>query len=198
MTDPVTDPEPDAEPRRHRVAPWVALIVLIGLLSFVVVLATRDTGAGVSADSPLLGRPAPIIEGTTVDGEPFSLTDETGRWVIVNFFATWCVPCRQEHPELVSFTNRQAAEGGDAEVVSVVFDDQPDEVRAFFDEEGGDWPVVTDPDGRIALDYGVAGIPESYLVDPNGFVVSKIVGGITSEGLEQLLARARAGGQAGA
>ncbi|MBK9179337.1 MAG: TlpA family protein disulfide reductase [Acidimicrobiales bacterium] len=194
----MTRPEVRAEPRRRRFAPWVALTVLVGLLAFVAVLATRDPGSGVSADSPLLGEPAPLIEGSTVDGQPFSLADETGRWVIVNFFATWCVPCRQEHPELVAFTNRQAAEGGDAEVVSVVFDDQPDEVRAFFAEEGGDWPAVTDPDGRIALEYGVAGIPESYLVDPNGFVVSKIVGGITSDGLEQLLARARAGDQGGA
>ena len=77
-------------------------------------------------------------------------------------------------------------------VVSVVFSDDPDDVRRFFDENGGDWPLVLDEDGRIATDWGVARVPESYLVAPDGQVRAKITGGIAVSRLEQLHAEAKA------
>ena len=73
-------------------------------------------------------------------------------------------------------------------MVTVQFDrSEEGELKRFFRRNGGDWPVVKDPDGRIALDYGVTGIPESYLIDPAGVVVSKVVGGISADGLEALI-----------
>ena len=126
----------------------------------------------------------------TLDGEPFALDGLRGRFVVVNFFATWCIPCIREHPELVEFQRRNA-EADDTAIVSVVFDDRPETVRQFFSDNGGDWPVVTDPDGRIAVSYGVAGVPESYLVAPDGTVVTKIVGGVTADELDDLVDRAR-------
>jgi cytochrome c biogenesis protein CcmG/thiol:disulfide interchange protein DsbE len=110
--------------------------------------------------------------------------------VLVNFFATWCVPCRQEHPELVRFAEAHRGTG-DAEVVSVIYDDSPDAVRAFHAAQGGDWPMVSDPKGRIALDFGVAGVPESYLISPTGIVAAKVVGGVVAGDLERLLVQAR-------
>lgn len=92
---------------------------------------------------------------------------------------------------MVTFATRQLTRGGDVDLVSVVFDDESEAVAQYFAENGGDWPVVTDPNGRIAVDYGVLGIPESYLIDPDGVVVSKIVGGISADGLEALVTRAR-------
>jgi cytochrome c biogenesis protein CcmG/thiol:disulfide interchange protein DsbE len=104
--------------------------------------------------------------------------------VVVNFFASWCVPCVREHPELVAFA---AAHEGDVQVVSVVFDDDPGAVEAFFAREGGDWPVVVGDTGRIALDFGVTGVPESYLVAPTGVVVAAFYG-VTQRLLDEALA----------
>jgi len=192
MVDQLLDPPVDAEPagdspRRPRTALWTAIAVGVLVAILVGILATRDPAGTRLARSPLVGQPAPDVDGRPLLNGDFSMTANRGRWVLVNFFATWCVPCRQEQPELVSFSRRHGAEG-DAAVVSVVFKDQLRDVRRFFRERGGEWPVLDDPQGRIALDYGVAGIPESYLVDPNGFVVAKIVGGVRAGYLDDLIA----------
>jgi cytochrome c biogenesis protein CcmG/thiol:disulfide interchange protein DsbE len=183
---------------RRRPALWGAVAVGVVLALFVVVLATRDSaGSTREVDSPLLGQPARALAGESLlDGEEFDLRDAEGRWVLVNFFATWCDPCRKEHPQLVRFAqDHQVAD--DARVVSVVFQDQPEDVERFFRENGGDWPVVDDDDGSIVVDWSVSGVPESYLVDPNGGVRAKIVGGIDAEKLDELLRRAQAQDEAG-
>ena len=172
----------------------VAVLVIVAIVGFlVVVLATREPAKNRVADSPLVGRPAPAVVGPTLDGTDFDLAAERGRWVLVNFFATWCAPCRQEHDDLVAFDENHE-DVGDAGVVSVVFDDSTAEARAFFEEHGGRFPVVVGDDGDIALDYGVAKVPESYLISPGGVIVAKIIGGVTAQGLEELLARFSAEG----
>ena len=161
----------------------VALALLLGGLVFV--LFTAEPSTNKLADSPLLGKLAPALTGADYD-----LVDHAGEWVLVNYFATWCRPCVAEHDDLVAFSNTHAI-AGDASVVSVVFSDTERNVEAFFEENGGDWPVVIDGDGRIATDWGVTGVPESYLVAPNGVVRAKIVGGVDATKLEELLARAK-------
>ena len=176
---------------KGRLAAWVALPVLVVMLAFIVVLGTSDPSGSRETASPLLGQVAPPIVGQTIDGEAYDLTDHRGQYVLVNFFATWCIPCIREHPELVNFERRHGA-AGDATVVSVVYDDRSSKAVDFFAENGGDWPVVTDPDGAVAVSYGVSGVPESYLVAPDGTVVTKIVGGVTASSLDRTLAEARA------
>lgn len=179
-------------PRRGRVALVTAGAVGLVLAIFIAILATGDPATSRFGDSPLLGKRAPELTGESVlTGEAFDLADERGRFVVINFFATWCEPCRREHPDLVRFDAAHRA-ADDARVVSVVFSDEVGDVARFFDERGGEWPVVDDTSG-IVPSWGVTGVPESYLVDPSGFVVSKITGGITAEGLEDLLRRAQAG-----
>jgi cytochrome c biogenesis protein CcmG/thiol:disulfide interchange protein DsbE len=182
---------------RRRPALWGAVAAGVALALFVVVLATPEPATNRAVDSPLLGKPAPELAGDSVlDGDTFDLRDEEGRWVLVNFFATWCEPCRKEHPELVRFSqDHQVAD--DARVVSVVFEDQADDVERWFRDNGGDWPVVDSPDGSIVVDWSVSGVPESYLVDPSGGVRAKIVGGVDAEKLDELLRRVQARDEAG-
>jgi len=187
----------DLTPRRSRTGLVVSVVVALVLIGFVAVLATRDPATDRRASSPLIGRVAPPLVGETLDGEAFDIGDHRGRWVVVNFFATWCQPCIQEHPELVAFDEAHRPTDY-ARVVSVLYSDDPGTARKFFDRNGGDWPVVIDRDGRIALAYGVPKVPETYLVDPTGRVVEKLTGGVTRQGLENVIVReARAAREAG-
>lgn len=189
--DDAGDPAEEEPGRRWRIFGLPVSVVAAGALGVVmvlliVVLATRDPAADREADSPLLGRPAPRIEGTTaLEGRPFDSATYDGRWLVVNFFATWCLPCVQEHPELVAFQEAQR-DAGQANVISVVFEDDRASVERFFDRNGGDWPVVLAPSTVIA-DWGVQGVPESFVVDPSGTVRYKLIGGVTAEGLTRLV-----------
>src|SRR3546814_3255745 len=109
------------EERRGRTALVAAVVVAVLVALFVGVLATGDPSSERRTQSPLLGRLAPAVEGTTLDGETFDMDDWRGRWVAVNFFASWCIPCMEEHPELVAFDEAHR-EAGDAAGVSVTED----------------------------------------------------------------------------
>lgn len=171
-----------------RLAPLAAAVAGAILVAFIAILATSGSEQSLGA-SPLIAKPAPQIIGETVDAQTFDLEGERGRWVVVNFFATTCVPCIQEHPELVAFDEAHSAIG-DASVVSIAFSDSAKNVEAFFEDNGGDWSVLAEDTGRHAISYGVAAVPETYLVSPNGIVTSKFIGGITQADLENEIARA--------
>ena len=173
---------------RRRRAVWIALPVALAAGLLVLVLATRDSAFERNASSPIVGGLAPPVVGVTITGESFDLDDWRGRWVIVNFFQSTCVPCIMEHPELVAFSERHAG-AGDAEIVSVVFDDSVDNVRTFFEVNGGDWPVLVEGTSEATIAYGVTGVPESYLVAPSGAVVWKQLGGVTADAIDDVIAQ---------
>ena len=177
--------EPEGQRRR---AAWIALPLAVAIGLLVLVLATRDSASVRNASSPILGKLAPPVVGDTMAGESFDLDDWRGRWVIVNFFQSTCVPCIMEHPELVAFSERHSP-AGDARIVSVVFDDSAENVRRFFAVNGGDWPVLVEGAGEAAIAYGVTGVPESYLVAPSGVVVWKQLGGVTADGIDDVIDR---------
>ncbi len=186
----------DLAARTPRTALVVVAVVGVVITLLVGVLATRQSSVERVTRSPLLGKLAPSLSGTTLNGDAFDLADQRGRWVVVNFFATWCTPCLAEHPELVSFEASHAP-AGDALVVSVLFDDKPTSARAVFKERGGSWPVVIDPDGAISVSFGVARVPESFLVAPDGTVVQRLVGGVTAAQLDEILEQYEAAARAG-
>ena len=173
---------------RHRRAVWIVLPIAVAAALLVLVLATRDSAFKRNASSPILGGLAPPVVGMTVTGESFDLDDWRGRWVVVNFFQSTCVPCIMEHPELVDFDERHSA-AGDARIVSVVFDDTVENVREFFAAHGGSWPVVATGANEAAVAYGVTGVPESYLVAPSGVVVWKQLGGVTADGIDDVISQ---------
>lgn len=184
MTD--GDLATDSGNRPRHGARRAALAVAVLLAAFVGVLATREPAATREADSPLLGHPAPQLVGRGLDGRPFRLSSMRGRFVVVNFFATWCVPCRKEHPELVRFQNLHVAKG-DATLVSIIYDDEIATVRRFFADKGGEWPVIDAASAKV--DFGVRGVPESFVIDPQGFVVARVVGGVKAESLDAIVNR---------
>ena len=197
--EPAPDPVRDRNPgvggdggatgrRRGRVVALVALAVAVAVAVLVVVLALGDPQRGTLIGRSAVGKPAPPIVGLTLTGDSFDLDDHRGRWVVVNFFATWCAGCITEHPELVDFSARHAT--GEAIVVTVAFDDSPDAVRGFFERAGGDWPVLAGDVGSVPVNYGVTAVPETYLVSPAGYVVDKLVGvsGVTADQLDARIA----------
>lgn len=183
MTARVDQPSRGSTARRAAAFVAVVAAVLIGIL---IVSFSRDTQ---EAQSPLLLRPAPEISSTTFDGESFVLSRRKGSWVVLNFFNSTCVPCKREHPELVKFHEGQRALGPrGAELYTIVNDDSEEAVRAFFDEFGGGWPIVRDDDATIAVDYGIARVPETWLISPTGVVAQRFTGQVTAEMLGSAIA----------
>jgi cytochrome c biogenesis protein CcmG/thiol:disulfide interchange protein DsbE len=166
----------------------VAVLVILVLL--VAVLATRPAADSKLKASPLVGSPAPEVSGTSLDGRAVDMSSYKGRYVVLNFFATWCQPCRVEHPELVEF-ERQNSAATDPAVVAIAYDQSDlNAARSFFAQNGGGWPVLPDDKGHISIDYGVRGLPETYVIDPSGNIAAHVSGGVTIEKLNELTGKA--------
>ncbi len=186
MTAPVGDPSPRDASSSARTRVLVVVVVVGAVLAgLVVLLATAGGGDEADTSDQVVQDQAPPLVGMSTAGEPVDLESLRGRWVLVNFFATWCPPCVAEHPELIEFAGRHTE---DAAVVSVAFDEPASVIEQFFADNGGDWPVIAEDTGGIVLDYGVVKLPESYLVAPDGTVVEKLAGGVTADGLDRLIA----------
>ncbi|MDP9069960.1 MAG: TlpA family protein disulfide reductase, partial [Actinomycetota bacterium] len=134
------------------------------------------------------GERAPTFATFDLDGRPVALTDYRGQVVLVNFWASWCIPCRREFPLL------REVHGGEVAVLGVVFDDSADAARRFMREQGATWPGLIDPEGQIADAYGVAkkpGIPVTVAVDAAGALAGRHVGEARRADLARLVALAR-------
>ena len=182
MSDPVVE-----APRRRRTAPFVSLAIAVVVAVLFIVLANGKASKPDVTSSFLLNRPAPAAISTTLDGKPFDLSRRKGSWVVLNFFQSTCLPCKAEHPELVAFAAQQASIADGAELYTVIKDDPDAAVAQWFAEHGGSWPIVKDDDGAIATAFGVAQVPETWIIDPSGVVVSRIATTITADFLSTKL-----------
>jgi cytochrome c biogenesis protein CcmG/thiol:disulfide interchange protein DsbE len=178
-------------------------LVIFGIMAVLFSLALRS-GDPSRLPSALIGRPAPAtvlpaLEGLTDDASPvggFSSADlAKGEVSVVNFWASWCAPCVQEHPLLVALRQRTGVK-----LYGVNYKDTTATARRFLGRYGNPFVAVgVDADGRAAIDWGVTGMPETFIVNGKGEVVYKHVGPISAETLETRIIpaiRAAAGGRA--
>ncbi len=165
--------------------PLAVAVPLIGLLAYGFTRNRREI------PSPLVGKPAPAFTLSLFDGRRLSLEELRGKVVVVDFWASWCVPCREE-ASLLEATWRKYRERG-VVFVGVNFQDQERAGGQFLKEFGITFPNGPDPGSRIAIDYGVYGIPELFFVDPQGRITYKHIGLIGGQTLRTKLEEALQG-----
>jgi len=157
--------------------PLGVFVLLVGFLAVGLKLNPREV------PSPLVGRTAPPFELPVLQqpDKRFSPTDMRGKVWLLNVWASWCVSCREEHPVLVALAKR-----GVMPVLGLNYKDKGDEAVAWLKQFGNPYDLsVVDADGRIGINYGVYGVPETYLIDAQGVIRYKQIGPVTPEILEQ-------------
>ncbi|MEV4291441.1 TlpA disulfide reductase family protein [Nonomuraea bangladeshensis] len=162
----------------RRLSGVAVVAVVVPMLVAVLVHALGDGREGTSAAPE---RRRPDLAGRTLDGRPFTLADLRGSPVLVTVWASWCDPCREEFPLLVA----AARDLRGVHVLGVDLRDAAGAARAFLAETGAtSFPHLSDPDGRLALELGARGVPETFLLDRDGFVVDRLIGTLTPGWIE--------------
>ncbi len=169
---------------------FVALVLLFG----VQLISGRNPA---EVPSVLIDKPVPVfslapLEGLLANGQPvpgFASADLKGRVTVVNVWASWCAPCRQEHPLLVDLASDPSIR-----VVGINQKDNPDNARRFLGTLGNPYAAVgVDPNGRASIDWGVYGVPETFIVGPDGTIRHKQIGPLTPEAMDGFRAMLRQG-----
>ncbi len=167
---------------------WLLAAVAVGVLALLGLLfwgMQRGPSTPINTVAPI-NRPAPDFTVTTLDGQQLRMSDLRGKTVVLNIWASWCGPCKDEAGEL----NRAYAQyqGRNVAFVGIAFNDDTGPMREFVAKYGVPYPVALDPEGKISIDLGITGVPETYIVNPNGQMTQKWVGPITAKQLTTLLA----------
>lgn len=169
---------------RHARRVWGSLLALAIAGLVVIPLLGGLRGVSGPVRTELVDRAAPALSGPTLDGSSFSLDELGGQVVLVNVWASWCGPCRDELPLLVATQRRLAPDG--LRVVTLDTRDGPDAARALLAETGAaGLTTVLDPDGRLAVSWGARGVPETFLVDRRGIIRAVSIGPITEQWVQQ-------------
>lgn len=160
-------------PRVGRLVPLLLFVVIGVFLALGLTLNPREI------PSPLIGKPVPVFSLPPVYGRSLGLAtaDLKGGVSLVNVFASWCVACREEHPLLMQISRERIVA-----VHGLNYKDQPADAERWLDRRGDPYTrTIADLDGRVAIDWGVYGVPETFVVDPEGRIAYKHIGAITPE-----------------
>ena len=167
-------------------ASWLRWAIPAAVVPVLVLLAYGFKTNPREIPSPLLDRPAAAFTVTTFAGSPLSLESLRGKVVMLNFWASWCVPACYEQAPALERTWREYKDKG-VVVVGIDIQDRDEAAQTFLAEFGHSFPNAPDPAGRIAVDYGVYGVPETFFIDRKGRVRFKQVGALTDELARQRL-----------
>lgn len=167
--------------RGSRLLVGVAVVIAVLAIGIGAVFGARLGKDPTLVDTPLIGTPAPDRQVPYLERTgSMDLSQFRGQVVVINFWASWCVACRKEHPDLLAAANAYRDRG--VTFVGVVYQDRKATATAFLDEMGRggtNYRYVADPGSRIAIDFGVFGVPETFFIDRDGKIAAKITGAST-------------------
>lgn len=167
---------------------WPILVVgLLIVLSLVALLASGFGNDPHAIPDTRTGTQALDWRLTDLDGREWALADLRGKPVVLNFWSTWCGPCKMEHPLL----QQAAKDNPDIVFLGVVYSDEPDAVRRYLQKAGTTYHHLVDPGGHVAIDYGVTGVPETYFIDRSGLIVHKEAAPVSPPLLQAMFDRIR-------
>lgn len=154
---------------------WLRLSIVLGIAALAVVLMLSFRRDPHDIRTGTVNKPAAAFTADELDGSgTLSLSDYAGKVVVLNFFASWCPPCKEENPALVRVWERYRT--SDVVFIGIVYQDSTDKARSYVSTNGVTWPTVQDGDGRIAFAYGVFGPPETYFIGPDGIIAGRHIG----------------------
>ncbi|MBW6494806.1 MAG: DsbE family thiol:disulfide interchange protein [Burkholderiaceae bacterium] len=185
MGDEVLEDAANAVPARNkrgRFAVYTPLVIFLVMAVFLGIGLTMDPR---ELPSPLIGKAVPVFSLPAVKGRELGLAsaDLKGEVSLVNVFASWCVACREEHPLWM-----QMARSGVVPIHGLNYKDKPDDAQAWLDELGDPYTRTgADISGRVGIDWGVYGVPETFVIDRNGVIAYKHIGAITPKALDETI-----------
>lgn len=166
-------------------------VLIVGIIITAVLVGILFVGLGKNPSeirSPLIGKPAPTFALRQVGtNQTIDVSQFRGKPLVINFWATWCGPCWEEHPVLVANAQMLSPQ---VQFLGVVFQDKEEKILGFLEQRGSSYPTVVDDAGKTAIAYGIGGVPETFFLNKDGVIVAKYNGPMTPDILQENVMKA--------